>query len=207
MRRPEQVEWELTNERNKANVRWLLIVVIAPYLTYRLLAGQSSQPGSSPLFSQATILSLIIFSVSANLALTLMIARSRRTERFHPSIKYLTMIMDLTIVSALLLPTGGSASMFFVVYFVVLVSNALRYGTRMAIATILALNLMYVAVLSVQYFPQEVPDDLQNEILKVAGFWLVGLYAGYLSRRFELLRGEVERYQKLLAAALPDEKP
>ena len=36
------------------------------------------------------------------------------------------------------------------------------------------------------------------EILKIAGLWTVGIYIGYLSKRFETMHGEVEKYRKIV---------
>jgi hypothetical protein len=64
------------------------------------------------------------------------------------------------------------------------------------------MNIFYLALLAYQYYPQTDIPGFHQEVLKIAGFWLVGVYTGYLSRRYEVLRGEVERYQELLAGAL-----
>jgi hypothetical protein len=101
-----------------------------------------------------------------------------------------------------MIPTGGKDSMFFVINYVVIVSNSLRYGMRVSIFGTLVMNLFYVCILYLQFYPNLEIDGIQKEILKIGGFWLVGIYTGYLSMRFEILRGEVEGYQKLLKAAL-----
>jgi hypothetical protein len=64
------------------------------------------------------------------------------------------------------------------------------------------MNLFYIGVIAYQYYPDQQIVGIQKEILKLGGFWLVGIYTGYLALRFETLRGEVEHYQKLLAKAL-----
>lgn len=101
-----------------------------------------------------------------------------------------------------MIPTGGNESMFFVINYVVIVSNSLRYGMRISILGTIVMNVFYIGVLLYQYYPNLEITGVQKEILKVGGFWLVGIYTGYLSMRFETLRGEIENYQKLLKAAL-----
>ena len=157
------------------------------------------QVGPQNLFNWVYISVLNISVIFANLLVTVMVHRARKSEKFHPIVKYCTMVIDLLTVAFVLIPTGGSESMFFVINYVVIVSNGLRYGMRVALVGTIAFNIFYVGVLAFQYYPDKDIANAQNEILKVAGFWLVGIYTGYLSRRFQILQGEVEKYQRLLA--------
>ncbi len=202
MIKPEKAAWELKNEKNKAGVRWLLVVLIAGYLGTLLHSGAAS----GQLFSWTYIGGVTAFVAVLNLGVTLYIIQSRETGAFHPGIKYLTMCADLAAVSLVLLPTGGSDSMFFLVYFVIIVSNALRYGMRLAVIGVLVFNLLYVLVLAYEFAPNFEIPGFQKEVLKVSGVWLIGLYTGYLARRFEMLQGEVEKYQRLLAELVAEKK-
>lgn len=206
MGRPEKAAWEIKNEKNKAGVRWLLAVVVSGYLGYLIETGIGSQIGGSKMLGWFYVAGVSAFVVIANLAVTLAIREGNNTGAFSPVIKYITMVADLVAVSLVLIPTGGSESMFFIVYFIVIVSNALRYGMRLAIVGVMSFNVLYVLVLTYQYFPRFDIPGFQKEILKVSGFWLVGLYTGYLSRRFELLQGEVEKYEKLVASLVAEKQ-
>lgn len=199
MNESEKTLWEIRNEKNKASVRWLLIGLICGWLSYLLYSGKSVQIGPQDLFNWYYVGILSISVICINLLVTLLVHSARKSEKFHPIVKYATMITDLLTVAFVLIPTGGSESMFFVINYVIIVSNGLRYGMRVAIVGTIAFNVFYVGVLGYQYYPSEDIANAQNEILKVAGFWLVGIYTGYLSRRFQILQGEVEKYQKLLA--------
>lgn len=205
MIKPEKAAWELKNEKNKAGVRWLLVVLIGGYLG-SLLQNGGVLPGADRLFSWYYIGAVTAFVAILNLAVTLYILRAKDQGTFHPAVKYLTMVTDLVAVSLVLLPTGGSESMFFLVYFVIIVSNALRYGMRLAVLGVLVFNILYVLVLAYQYAPNFEIPGFQKEVLKVSGVWLIGLYTGYLARRFEMLQGEVEKYQKLLASLMAEKK-
>ncbi len=197
--RPEKAAWELKNERNKVNVRWLLMVLIAGYLYYILQTGQGEEIGSTHLFNLSYIVGLTVFLATANLIFTLYLAAvARGRMAMRAGLKYLSMIVDFIAISLVLLPTGGDRSIFFVVYFIVIISNSLRYGMRLALAGAFTFNLCYVAVLAYQYYPDLVVPNIQGEILKVAVFWVVGLYTGYIARRFQILQGEVEKYQDLV---------
>ncbi|MEQ9363974.1 MAG: hypothetical protein RIF32_07020 [Leptospirales bacterium] len=197
--RPEQAAWELKNERNKVNVRWLLMVLIAGYLSYLLKTDQGQEIGSTHLFNLTYILGLTAFLAAANLIFMLYLAGvSRARFRMRSALKYMSMIVDFIAISLVLLPTGGDRSIFFVVYFIVIISNSLRYGMRLALAGVFVFNLCYVAVLVYQYYPDLVIPNVQGEILKVAVFWVVGLYTGYIARRFQILQGEVEKYENLV---------
>lgn len=205
--------WELKNEKNKASIRWLLILVIGGYLSYLLQSGQGREIGTNHLFNWNFIGGLTVGTFFFNLVLRIYISRClKKAIDVHPMLKYISMLVDLAIISLVLIPTGGDQSMFFVVYFVVIVSNSLRYGMRLSIIGLLAFNLFYAVILMYQY-PQliwqsnsDLPASIRNgqgfalqrELLKIGVFWLVGIYTGYIARRYEYLQGEVEKYQRLV---------
>ncbi|MCB1315931.1 MAG: hypothetical protein KDK27_08255 [Leptospiraceae bacterium] len=204
----ERGAWELKNERNKKNVRWLLIILIGGYLAYILHTDQGNEIGATGLFNWLFIGILMGVMAFLNLMFSIYLRLSASGRiRISPVLKYITMFVDFGAVSIVLIPTGGDESMFFVVYFIVIVSNSLRYGMRLTIIGLLMFNLLYVGVLAYQY-----PDliagsgechgphclNFQREVLKVSVFWVVGLYTGYIARRFEILQGEVEKYERLV---------
>ena len=213
-----RVGWELRNERNKTGIRWLLLLVIGGYLIYLLDSGQGQEIGTNQLFNWYFIGGLLGGIFLCNLLVRLYIALCQHKQReVHPILKYLTMIVDLAVISLALIPTGGDQSMFFVVYFVVIISNSLRYGMRLTIVALLFFNVFYVGILIYQY-PHLLWMDgglavrsdtgessqarsgfaLQRELLKIGVFWLVGIYTGYIARRYEYLQGEVEKHQRLM---------
>ncbi len=198
----EKAAWEIRNEKNKAGVRWLLIFIIVPYLSYLLFTGKSVEIGHENIFNWYYVLSVASFIISVNLFVTFLLLRAVKKGMIQPSVKYYTMIADFLAVALVMIPTGGSESMFFTINYIVIVSNSLRYGLRIAILGTIVMNIFYIGVLAFQYYPDKEIVGVQKEILKVGGFWLVGIYTGYLSMRFEILRGEIEHYQKLLAEAL-----
>jgi hypothetical protein len=198
----EKAAWEIRNEKNKASVRWLLIFIIVPYLSFLLLTGRSVEIGHENIFNWYYILSVACLVIGVNLTVTLILSQALRKGKLNPAVKYYTMIVDFLAVALVMIPTGGHDSMFFTINYIVIVSNALRYGLRIAILGTIVMNIFYIGVLTFQYYPDKEIVGVQKEILKVGGFWLVGIYTGYLSMRFEILRGEIEHYQKLLAEAL-----
>ncbi|MCX7632045.1 MAG: hypothetical protein N2Z22_01790 [Turneriella sp.] len=199
---PERTLWEIRNEKNKAGVRWLIITAVAGYLLTLWANGEAPAKNTAHLFNTNYIFSTLGFALCANTTITWLVLRATKKEKISGIFKYLTMAVDFLMVTLVLLPTGGSESMLYPLYYVVIVSNALRYGMKVALVGIVTMNAFYVAMLGVQYYPQVEIPGYQQEALKIAGFWVVGIYTGYLARRFEILRGEVERYQKLLAQAL-----
>ena len=195
----EKAAWELKNEANKINVRWFLIVIIFAYLAYLLKTGQAREIGNIKIFNWYYITAVAVgLSLFNLLCMIYLIMANRGKLTVSPVMKYTTMIVDFIVISLVLIPTGGNESMFFVVYFIVIVSNGLRYGMRLSIAGVLIFNICYVSILIFQFYPNLAVKGLQQEILKVAGFWLIGLYVGFLSRKFEFLQGEVEKYQRLI---------
>ncbi|MBX7058041.1 MAG: hypothetical protein K1X75_08230 [Leptospirales bacterium] len=196
----ERAAWELHNEKNKANVRWLLLLLIGGYLLYLLRTNQAEEVGANRLFNGYFIAELIGGMSLVNALVGILLTRVRRGRMAMPAwLKYFTMIVDLSAVSIVLAPTGGSNSMFFVVYFVILVSNSLRYGMRLALLGLFVFNAMYFGILLYQYYPELHPPRFHAELLKISGVWIVGLYTGYVARRFSILQGEVHRYEQLTA--------
>lgn len=199
---PEKALWEIRNEKNKASVRWVLVAAIGGYLSYLLFHGAQSAVGAAAVFDATYIFSLLGFAILVNGLLTVYLMRALKNERIAGWVKYATMACDFLLIALVLVPTGGSHSLFYPLNYVVIVSNALRYGMGIALAGTFTMNIFYLGVLANQHWPQMQIPGFHQEVLKVAGFWLVGIYTGYLSRRYEILRGEVERYQKLLSEAL-----
>jgi len=195
----EESEWDLKNEINKVNVRWTILIFTLPYLYAQFFSRYSSAFDyfRDSKFIYITILSF--FTVFLNLIYNIfLVQKNKRAKSLHPSLKYISMIFDLSIVTFLLFPTGGSESMFFILYIVVLLSNGMRYGMRLAVVGILVFNTFYLVMLFIQFYPETEISVLDREILKVLGVWIVGLYIGYLARRFQALSGEVEKYKHLL---------
>jgi len=185
----EKALWEIKNEKNKTGVRWLIIAVLGAYLGTRF----TDAPYIFYLLGAATIWNSLV---------TLYLHRAAKAEQISRWAKYVTMASDFLLVALILVPTGGSSSLLYPINYVVIVSNALRYGMGVALAGTFLMNIFYLGVLAHQYYPEFVIPGFHQEVLKVGAFWLVGIYTGYLSRRFTILRGEVERLQVLLSKAL-----
>lgn len=198
----ERALWEIRNEKNKASVRWIVIAAVAGYLSYLLTRDNVGAIGAAPGLDASYIAILTVFAVTFNALLSVYLLGALQTEKISRSVKYLTMAVDFLLVALLLAPTGGDKSLFYPLNYVVIVSNALRYGMAVALAGTFLMNIFYLGVLVNQYGPHVQIPGFHQEVLKVAGFWLVGIYTGYLSRRYEILRGEVEKYQNLLSEAL-----
>ncbi len=200
-------EYELKNEKNKAVVRWFLILVIGGYLSFLLGTERHREVAAVDLFNWFYIGGVTGAFAILNLLIAAYLRKVARAGAIlPPALKYATTFVDFLAVSLVVLPTGGSESMLFVIYFIVIVSNGLRYGMRLALFGVFAFNILYVLVLIYQYFPGMIVPHMQREFMKVFGFWLVGLYVGYLARRFELLQGEVEKY-RLLVEKLMAKRP
>ncbi len=91
--------------------------------------------------------------------------------------------------------TGGSESVFYYAYFIVLVSNGIRYGMAMALYVATIYNLAYVGVLLL------VPPAarLTVEAVKILTFWGIALYAGYLAMRFQRQTRILQSYEETIA--------
>ncbi|MDH5655697.1 MAG: hypothetical protein OEZ34_07310 [Spirochaetia bacterium] len=184
---------------NKVNVRWAVFLFTILYLYSLYFTGSR---GFAELFEDFNFrfISLTAATVIVcNFIYNLILIRLKNKDQYiHPSMKYASMIFDLFIVTLLLIPTGGRESMFFLLYIVVMLSNGMRYGMRLAVIGILIFNIFYVLFLLYQFYPSLEIKGMNSEILKVIGVWVVGLYIGYLSRRFQILQNDVDKYRNLL---------
>ena len=196
---PDRYHWEVKNEKNKIYVRWLFIVLVFSYFIYFLNRGSWAGDEHFAYLSWTYIVSLVLCYSIANLLVTFFMKMVEKEKwRMHPSVKYLTMTIDLVAVSMVILPTGGEKSIFFLLYLVVVVSNTMRYGIKVGLVSLISLNFLYVGVLIFLHYPELVLPDLQTEILKIAGLWAVGIYIGYLARRFAIIEGEVDKYRQIV---------
>jgi len=170
-------------ERSKVVVRWIIAATLLAGVVY--LKRQEAIPIAWPavwlLTGAVAILNIFYWSLLR-----------RSAPRW---LKYLTTGTDLTLISLLVGYTGGSASVFYVAYFVVLVSNSIRYGMGMALYVATLYNVAYVIVLVVH----PPGNDLTVEAVKILAFWGVALYAGYLAMRFQRQTRVLESYEETIA--------
>lgn len=170
-------------ERSKVVVRWIIAAALLTGVSY--LKRQDAIPIAWPVVILLTAAVAVL-----NLAYWAVLRRS--APRW---LKYVTTGTDLVLISVLVGYTGGSASVFYVAYFIVLVSNSIRYGLGMALYVATAYNLAYVAVLVVR----PTASDLTVEAVKILSFWGVALYAGYLAMRFQRQIRILESYEETIA--------
>lgn len=170
-------------EQSKVTVRWIVAAVLFAGAAYLRRAGAIPTPWS-------VILGLTAGVALANLAFAAVLRRG--APRW---LRYLTTGTDLTLTSLLVGATGGGASPFYYVYFIVLVSNSIRYGMGMALFVALIYNAAYVAVL----LAHPVGGDLTLEGVKILAFWGVALYAGYLATRFQRQGRILQAYEETIA--------
>ena len=170
-------------ERSKVVVRWIVGVALFVGVAYLKDKGQL------PL-SWGTVLGLT--GALAVLNLTYWGILRTGAPRW---LKYVTTATDLVLISILVFFTGGAASVFYFTYFIVLVSNSIRYGMGLAIYVATVFNLAYVAVLSWQ----PPGNDLTVEAVKILTFWGVALYAGYLAMRSQRQARIMEGYEETIA--------
>lgn len=170
-------------EQSKVAVRWLvagILVVVALYL-------RRSGAIATPL---TIIVGLAAIVVAANVAFWMILRRSA-----PPWLRYATTGTDLALATVLIGASGASASPFYYVYFVILVSNSIRYGMRMAVFVAVVVNVAYVAVLTAR----PPAGDLTPEGVKLLAFWGIAFYAGYLATRFQRQARILEAYEETIA--------
>lgn len=169
-------------ERSKLVVRWIVAVLLFAAVSYLKRAGTVAVSWSAILLLTG-LLALLNLTYGAIL------------RRGAPGwLKYVTTATDLALISALVLFTGGTHSVFYFAYFIVLISNSFRYGMGMALFVAIAFNLAYASVVVVA----PPGDDLTVEAVKIFAFWGIALYAGYLATRFQRQTRILQSYEETI---------
>lgn len=169
-------------ERSRVAVRWLMIGVLLAGVWYLRRSGTI---GTDP----RVIAALAAVAATANL--TFGAALRRGTPRW---VRYAGTVHDQLLTTVLVGTTGGTASPFYYVYFIVLVSNSIRYGMGMAVLAALLYNVGYVGVLLVH----PLGGDLTQEGVKILAYWAVALYAGYLAARAQRQARMLQAYEETI---------
>lgn len=170
-------------ERSKVVVRWLVAGVLFVAVAYLKGRGQVA-------VAWATVLELTALLAALNLIYWQILRR--RAPRW---LKYVTTATDLALISALVALTGGSGSVFYFAYFIVLVSNSMRYGMGMALYVATIYNVAYAVILRLH----PPAGDLTVEAVKIFAFWGIALYAGYLAMRFQRQTRILQSYEETIA--------
>lgn len=175
-------------ERSKVVARWIIAAVLLVSVAY--LKRQGAVP-----ISWTAVAMLTGFVAVLNVVAWTILRHS--APRW---LKYVTTGTDIGLLSLLVAFTGGAASVFYFAYFLVLVSNSIRYGMGMALYVATIYNIAYVVVLVVH--PSA--NTMTVEAVKILTYWGVALYAGYLAMRYQRQTRILESYEETIARLRAD---
>jgi hypothetical protein len=181
------LESELDSERGKTMARWFGIAILGAFILQQKAQGVLS-------VSLTVWLAVVGTAVLMNTFHTLFLFRSTRCPRAY---KYFSTGLDLLIVSMAVKFTGYNQSPFFYVYFLLLISNCIRYGLLMSIYIASMVNIFYAITLSLA--PDLPPTLLGGEGLKILAFWGVALYGGSVAGRLRRHANEMIAYEETIA--------
>jgi len=176
------LESELQTERSKTVARWFIIAIMAAVVYWQGRHGVLE----APLHTFALIVGAVLL---INLGHTVYLFRAASCPPFY---KYVTVGLDLIFVSLTIYFTGASESPFFYVYFLILISNCIRYGLKMSLYIAVLVNVCYAVILSSA--PELKPTVLGGEGLKILAFWAVAVYGGSVSARIQRQLHEVDSH-------------
>src|SRR5437763_5707299 len=171
-------------------IRWLAILVSLGALPFL----------SSSLNRQSLVTLLALIGLGAIYNLTLLVVILPRRPAWLTS-GYISAIGDVLLVTGGVAVTGGLASPFFLAYFVVTVTTAVRFGGLAAIVAVLTIALSYTAVVyydnAVAGTSLKLNPDLINLALRTGFVAITGVFVGFVgdrARRAErALQEELER--------------
>src|SRR2546421_11305534 len=174
-------------ERRIIVIRWLAILVSTLALPFLSLGAQSLLP----------LLGLIGLGAIYNLTLQILVL-PRKPAWLTGG--YISAIGDVLLVTGGVAVTGGLASPFFLAYFVVTVTSAVRFGGGAALTAVLTIALSYTAVV---YWNQTVDgaslklNNLTDLAMRTGFVAITGIFVGFVgdrARRAErALHEELER--------------
>ena len=180
------METERDTERSKAIARWFAIAILAGFLYW--------QRGTYPELRPEVMWGIIVGSAGINALHSVFLFTVKQCPPFY---KYVTVGLDLLVLSMTIRYTGFNQSPFFYTYFLVLVSNCIRYGLLMSLYVACVVNVMYAVTLSLG--PHMQSTVLGGEGLKILGFWTVALYGGGVAARIRRQVNVIESYEETIA--------
>src|SRR5256712_440887 len=162
-------------ERRIIWIRWLAILVSLGALPFL----------SASLKPQALVALLALIGLGAIYNLTLLVVLLPRKPSWLTS-GYISAIGDVLLVTGGVAVTGGLDSPFFLAYFVVTVTTAVRFGGLAAITAVLTIALSYTAVV---YYDNAIQgtaltgSDLTNLAMRTGFVALTGIFVGFVGDR------------------------
>lgn len=187
-------ESERDTERAKVNARWFAVAILFGALLWIRSHNAEVAANLSPL----TVWILLGFALGKTIGESLYLWHPHR-QTIPAWLKYWTVGGDMAFISALVYYTGYARSPFFFVYFVILISNCLRYGLLMSLYVAGMFNLLYVLVLGLAPETERMPSVLGGEGLKIMAFWAVALYGGAVSARLRRQANQLRVYEETIA--------
>jgi hypothetical protein len=181
------LEQEIDTERSKTAARWFAIIILAALLAWY-------RQKSTVVMDSAVFVAIVGGITLINVAHSFYLFRASSCP---PSYKYISVGLDLLFLTATIRYTGFNESPFFFVYFVVLVSNCIRYGLLMSLYIAVLVNVLYTAVLAVAPYTLK-PTVIGGEGLKLLAFWGVALYGGAVAARIRRQAYEIEAYEETI---------
>ena len=181
------IESELQTERSKTVARWFGIVCLTSLLYWqRAQYEKSSREALEWIFAGIVLINLLHSIILF------------RAKECPPIYKYVSVGLDALFLTLTIRYTGFSRSPFFFIYFLLLISNCIRYGLLMSLYIAALVNVLYASVLSLG--PQLEPTVLGGEGLKILAFWGVALYGGAVAARIRRQSFEIAAYEDTIAA-------
>ena len=163
-----------SGERFAELFRWSFIIL---FLLLDIVQPAGGRQG------QVLVYGLLMLWAAVNSVVTVMLFRGYSPNRWFC---YATSGVDIVLASALIGVTGGLSSPFYLAFFLVIISGAMRFGVLAALFSSLLIVLLYLVVGGYTSNLMQNPARAEDVIGKVGIFILVGGMTGLMSQ--ELIR-------------------
>lgn len=186
-------ERERDTERAKAYIRWFAI----PILFGMMLHIRSHDAQVLARTPTSLVYGLVIAGIVLAALETAYLWRPG-LEEIPPAFKFVSIGLDIAFLSVLIHYTGFTQSPYFFVYFVVLISNCLRYGLGVSLYVALMFNVLYAVTLGLAPPGEVKPSVLGGEGLKILAFWATAFYGGSVSARLRRQANQLRVYEETI---------
>jgi diguanylate cyclase (GGDEF)-like protein len=163
-----------SGERFAELFRWSFIIIFVLMDMFQPAGGR---------YGQVEVFGLLLAWAAVNLLVTVLLLRGFRPNRWFC---YATSGVDIALASALVGVTGGLASPFYLVFFLAILSSAMRFGLVAAVFTSMMVSFLYVFVGGYVTTLMQGAGSLEDLLGHVSIFMLVGTMTGLMSQ--ELIR-------------------
>ena len=159
-------------ERVAVSFRWLFLIVLASLNNFTALTTTEALLEVDLLLAGWAVMNVVV---------NVLLARGYQPGR---QFSLTTMCLDIFFATGLVYLSNGFASPFFLALFLVVITNAVRFGATASVASALVISFIYLFI-GGSFTPANFISDPKATIGQVFLFLVVALATGYMTRELD----------------------